>query len=201
MLYFEFDGESHEEISLVLEDLERVCAEAGSCGFLRFPTEAERRDLWDLRDAVSERINHDKVGKKASFVEDAAVPISSLPAYLAGLKEILTRHQIQFSAYGHAGSGNIHCATFVDLQNLGVYRRIDQIASEVHDLAISLGGTISGEHGDGFVRTPFLERLYGSEIYALFEQVKHTFDPTNILNPGKIIGKQNSTILHDLALS
>ncbi|HEX9615466.1 MAG TPA: FAD-linked oxidase C-terminal domain-containing protein, partial [Bacteroidota bacterium] len=66
---------------------------------------------------------------------------------------------------------------------------------------ISLGGTLSGEHGDGLVRTPFLERLYGSEIFGLFRIVKEAFDPHNILNPGKIIGEQNSSILHDLDLA
>ena len=80
-------------------------------------------------------------------------------------------------------------------------RAVDLIASEVYDLAISLGGTLSGEHGDGYVRTPFLERLYGKELYELFRTIKTTFDPQNILNPGKIIGPQNESILHDLAVS
>jgi FAD/FMN-containing dehydrogenase len=68
----------------------------------------------------------------------------------------------------------------------------------VFDLAISVGGTLSGEHGDGYVRTPFLERLYGREVYSLFRSVKEVFDPKGILNPGKIVGPQGTTIAHDL---
>ncbi|MEK6757301.1 MAG: FAD-binding oxidoreductase [Bacteroidota bacterium] len=201
MLYYEFEGDSPEDLRDCLVRLEQVVKRVGVSAYLPFLTEAERKELWDLREAVSQRINGDKSTGKTSFVEDAAVPIVNLPAYIKGLKEILSRYEIEFSAYGHAGSGNIHCATFVDLKNLDHYRRIDLIASEVNDLAISLGGTLSGEHGDGFVRTPFLERLYGSEIYSLFQQVKQIFDPTNILNPNKIVGKQNTSILHDLAIS
>ena len=135
---------------------------------------------------------------KSSFIEDVAVPVLNMPAYISGLSTILGRYGIEFSAYGHAGAGNIHCGTFVDLKNPRHFNVIDRVASEVTDLAISLGGTLSGEHGDGFVRTPFLERLYGHEVYELFKLVKETFDPGNIFNPGKIIGPQNATILHDV---
>ncbi len=69
------------------------------------------------------------------------------------------------------------------------------------NLAISLGGTLTGEHGDGFTRTPFIEQLYGKEVYQLFRQVKQLFDPKNILNPGKIIGEQNISIAHDLKIN
>ena len=201
MLYIEFDGELQQDVEEMLERFRIVSSEAGSSGFLQFSTDTQRKELWNLREAVSERINCDKWKGKTSFVEDVAVPLENLPGYITGLKEVLSHHQIPFCVYGHAGGGNIHCATFVDLMNLGHYRRIDLVASEVADLAIALGGTLSGEHGDGFVRTPFLERLYGPEIYGLFKEVKHAFDPTGILNPGKIIGKQNTSILHDLSIS
>ncbi|MBM4160057.1 MAG: FAD-binding oxidoreductase [Ignavibacteria bacterium] len=201
MLYIEFDGELQREVEEMLMTFKDVTARAGSSGFLQFSTDTERKEVWHLREAVSEQINCDKWKGKTSFIEDVAVPLEYLADYIVGLRELLSRHQIPFCVYGHAGGGNIHCATFVDLTNLEQYRKIDLVASEVADLAISLGGTLSGEHGDGFVRTPFLERLYGPEIYGLFKEVKYAFDPTGILNPGKIIGRQNTSILHDLSIS
>lgn len=201
MLYFEFETDESQEEGKLYRQLEAALSSSKPIAVLPLKTQDERQQLWDLRQTVSRQINYDKLFGKTSFIEDITVPVINLPAYMKGLKEILTKHGIEFSAYGHAGSGNIHCATFIDLNNLEHYRKIDLVATEINDLAISLGGTLSGEHGDGYVRTPFLERLYGAEIYELFREVKQTFDPENIFNPGKIIGKQNTTILHDLELA
>jgi FAD/FMN-containing dehydrogenase len=201
MLYFEFEGDRLPELQNQLERLDTTLAEFRPLKIIQLKTDEEREAFWNLREEISKRMNFSETFGKASFIEDIAVPILRLPEYIRGLREILSRFNIRFSAYGHAGAGNIHCAAFVDLHNPDHYRAIDLIATEVNELAISLGGTLSGEHGDGYVRTPFLERLYGSEVYRLFEEVKKVFDPQHILNPGKIIGKQNTTILHDLALA
>jgi FAD/FMN-containing dehydrogenase len=87
----------------------------------------------------------------------------------------------------------------MDIRNLDHYRMIDEIAFRVADKLSALGGSLSGEHGDGFVRTPLLEKMYGSTIYSLFGQVKTTFDPTDTFHPGVIIGPQNVSIAHDLS--
>ena len=200
MLYFEFEGESKEDLSQSVVRLNRTVSLSLPLRFTPLTTEEEIQRVWKLREEASRIINYVKSKGKTSFVEDVAVPLLRLSEYLKGLGNILGSHGIDFSLYGHAGTGNVHCAAFVDLRNLAHYKAIDTVASEVYELAISLGGTLSGEHGDGFVRTPFLERLYGSEVYDLFRAVKKTFDPHNILNPGKIIGPQNVSILHDLAL-
>lgn len=201
MLYFDFEGDSPDALEGVFQKLVAVLSRCNVLEVLPLRTEEEHRRLWNLRESVSEQMNLVRSSKKASFIEDIAVPVIRLPEYMNGVREILTRSGIEYSTYGHAGSGNVHCAAFVDLSNLNQYRTIESIASEVNALAIQLGGTLSGEHGDGFVRTPFLEQLYGSEVYDLFRQVKQTFDPLNILNPGKIIGTQNATFLHDLDIS
>ncbi|MGB2868185.1 MAG: FAD-binding oxidoreductase [Bacteroidota bacterium] len=198
ILYFEFEGTSVEELA---GHVDRLKAELAACHILDFRvlrTDEDRKKLWNLREEVSRMMNFDKTFGKTSFVEDVAVPVLNLPAFIDGLRSILDRYNIRFSIYGHAGTGNIHCGTFVDLRNLDHYKNIDTIASDVSILAISLGGTLSGEHGDGFIRTPFLERLYGAELYEVFKQVKGIFDPTAILNPGKIVGPQNASILHDI---
>jgi len=201
MLYFEFEGDDRSEKEEMPHTLQRALESASLIAFLPLPLEHQQQALWKLREQASRVINLEKSTGKTSFIEDVTVPLNHLSMYLHSLRALLSRHHIDYSIYGHAGVGNIHCATFVDLKRLEHYRVIDAIASEVADLVLSLGGTLSGEHGDGFVRTPFLERMYGTEVYALFSTIKNVFDPKNILNPGKIIGKQNASILHDLHIS
>jgi len=201
MLYFEFEGEDRAAQEKLLGDLNRILRSSSLLSFLPLPLEDQQQALWRLRERASQAINLEKSTGKTSFIEDVTVPLAHLSAYLHSLRSLLTRHHIEYSIYGHGGVGNIHCAAFVDLKKIEHYRVIDSIASEVADLALSFGGTLSGEHGDGFVRTPFLERMYGKEIYALFASIKEIFDPKNIFNPGKIIGTQNASILHDLHIS
>ncbi len=134
--------------------------------------------------------------QKTSIIEDGTVPINNLPSYLSGVKKILNRYGIPFMLYGHASTGNIHCATFVDFsEGRG---DIETATVDIFDLTLSLGGVLSGEHGDGFVRAPFMEKAFGSEIYSIFSEVKEIFDPKNIFNPGKIVGKQDGNFLHDI---
>ncbi|HWP81613.1 MAG TPA: FAD-binding oxidoreductase [Bacteroidota bacterium] len=201
MLYYEFEGESEDEVKSRLTDLQQLLLPLRPKRMTMLGTENQRSNLWNLRESVSESMNLKQGTNKASFIEDVTVPLPRFAEYVRGLRKILQNHGIEYSLYGHAGAGNIHCAPFVDLHNLDHYRAIDLIANEINELAVQLGGTLSGEHGDGFVRTPFLERLYGSDIYSLFGAIKNAFDPRNILNPGKIIGPQNVSILHDLALA
>jgi FAD/FMN-containing dehydrogenase len=200
MLYFEFEGDDQKEIEDQSVRLTAMLEDVHPLAVVTLNATMDRSAFWRLREEVSKQLNLSDTFGKSSFIEDVAVPVAALPQYVRGLSAILNRYGIRFSAYGHAGSGNIHCATFVDLTNPEHYRAIDRIASEVAELAISLGGTLSGEHGDGYVRTPFLERLYGEEVYQLFRDVKRIFDPQNIFNPGKIIGHQRTTILHDLTI-
>lgn len=159
----------------------------------------EAAKLWRVRKEASAIFYKiEKPGKKTSFVEDVAVPVDKLSAYLAEAQRIFKSHDVQYALYGHAGSGNTHAIVLLDLKNKDHLKRIDPIADDIYSLAISLGGTLSGEHGDGFLRTPFLSKLYGKEIYSLFGEVKKIFDPNGILNPGKVIGEQGASIVHDL---
>ncbi len=155
--------------------------------------------LWRVRKEASAIFYKiEKPGKKTSFVEDVAVPVDKLPEYLAGAQSIFDRHDVKYALYGHAGSGNTHAIVLLDLKDEGHLAKIDPIARDIYGLAMTLGGTLSGEHGDGFLRTPFLSKLYGNEIYSLFGNVKSIFDPNGIMNPGKIVGEQGTSIVHDL---
>ncbi len=200
ILIFEFE---EGENGLCDDKISRLSAHLKKLGLpisLILPKDAEEAaKLWRVRKEASAIFYKiETPGKKTSFVEDVAVPVDKLPAYLAGAQAIFKSYDVQFALYGHAGSGNTHAIVLLDLKNKEHLRKIDPVAREIYDLAISLGGTLSGEHGDGLLRTPFLSRLYGEEIYSLFKEVKTIFDPNGILNPGKVVGEQQTSIVHDL---
>jgi FAD/FMN-containing dehydrogenase len=199
ILLFEFEGETTKEAGGRLEELRKLLVERQRLAFKFRENPENLGSLWDMRKAATHILEEvQSAAKKASFIEDVTVPIEAFPEYIRKLTAILRSHDISFSIYGHAGVGNIHCEPFLDLHKPEHRALLDVVAGEVFDLAISVGGTLSGEHGDGYVRTPFLEQLYGRDIYNLFRSVKEVFDPKGILNPGKIVGPQGTTIAHDL---
>jgi FAD/FMN-containing dehydrogenase len=203
MLLIEFEGDDAETLRGQAESLRESLQRAGILrDWILLKTDAERQSLWMVRDTVSEMINHlPSHEHKISTVEDGAVPLRNLPAYIAGLKKILDAHSIVFTVYGHAGMGHIHCSTFAEIATESGREKIERATQEVFDLIIKLDGVLSAEHGDGFVRTPFLEQAFGSEVYGIFKEIKQTLDPQNIFNPQKIIGRQDRAFLHDLKYS
>jgi len=199
ILLFEFEGETAEEAQGRLEELRQLLLERLRLAFTFRVNPENLGSLWEMRKAATHILEEMQTDtKKASFIEDVTVPIEVFPEYTRKLASILRSRGISYSIYGHAGVGNIHCEPFLDLRKPEHRALLDVVAGEVFDLAISVGGTLSGEHGDGYVRTPFLERLYGREVYNLFRSVKEIFDPRGILNPGKIVAPQGTTIAHDL---
>ena len=203
MLLIEFEGDDaagmQNEAAALREALQRANVLSD---WITLKTDDERRSLWMVRETVSDMINHLPTHEhKISTVEDGAVPLHNLPEYINGLKRILDKHSILFTVYGHAGMGHIHCSTFGELTTESGRERIDQATQEIFELIIKLGGVLSAEHGDGFVRTPFLEQAFGPEVYGIFKEIKQTLDPQNILNPQKIIGRQDRVFLHDLKLT
>ncbi|QOJ00756.1 MAG: FAD-binding protein [Phycisphaeraceae bacterium] len=142
---------------------------------------------WKLRKA-GEPLLHGVAGsrKPITFIEDNAVPVARLGEFVRRLREIVTRHGTTAAYWAHASVGVLHVRPLIDIhdaQDRGVMR---SIAVEAADLARELGGVMSGEHGDGRVRGPLLERFFGPEIVRAFRDVKAIFDPKNLLNPGNI---------------
>ena len=125
--------------------------------------------------------------KPVAFVEDAAVRPRDLPAYVTSLQAMMTRCGVQASYYGHAAAGLLHVRPMLDLHRAEDLKKYRQIADEVAALVKQFNGTLSGEHGVGIARTEFLPGQLGDEIYQLMRQIKHSFDPTGLFNPGKII--------------
>ncbi|HEY3325281.1 MAG TPA: FAD-linked oxidase C-terminal domain-containing protein [Planctomycetota bacterium] len=119
-------------------------------------------------------------------VEDNAVPVENLARFVAGFKEIVTKHGTKAAYWAHASVGVLHVRPMLDLHDPADRDRMRGIAVEVADLARQCGGIMSGEHGDGRLRGPLLERFFGAELMQAFRQVKAIFDPAGILNPGNI---------------
>ena len=131
------------------------------------------------------------------FVEDMAVPPAALPDFLVRMQNTLKRHQVTASLFGHVGHGQLHIRPFLDLAQAADVRKMEDLAADLYREVLEVGGTISGEHGDGLSRTPFIPQQYGP-LYDVFREVKRIFDPAGILNPGKIIANEGQSITRDL---
>ncbi len=145
-------------------------------------------NAWKLRKA-GEPLLHGVPGnrKPASFVEDNAVPVERLGEFVTRFRDIVTRHGTKAAYWAHASVGVLHVRPLLDVRDEGDRGRMREIAIDVADLAKELGGVMSGEHGDGRVRGPLLERFFGPELMDAFREVKGVFDPENRLNPGNIV--------------
>jgi FAD/FMN-containing dehydrogenase len=168
-------------------------------------TLAEEVEMWELRHAASPILT--RLGPSLTsmqFVEDCAVPPEHLPEYVRGVRQILDTHGVKGVIFGHAGDSHIHVNPLIDVSRADWHHVVGAMLDEVVALAASLGGTLDGEHGDGRLRTPLLERVWSREILQRFAAVKQAFDPRGIFNPGvkvAIPGEQPVTdIKYDPAL-
>jgi FAD/FMN-containing dehydrogenase/Fe-S oxidoreductase len=144
--------------------------------------------IWGLRESalgLSMAMKGD--AKALSFVEDTAVAPEKLRDYIARFLAIVERHGTEAGVYAHASVGCLHVRPVVNLKTDAGVRQFEAIASDVADLVLEFGGALSGEHGDGLVRSPFMQRMFGPVLYEAFRQIKRTFDPDGLFNPGKIV--------------
>ena len=148
-------------------------------------TPEDERRLWTLRHAASPILASLPPERRSlQVIEDGCVPLARLGEYVAAVREAARQRELTAVIFGHAGDGNVHVNVLPELARPDWPARIDSLFQEVSDVAIGLGGTVSGEHGDGRLRAPLLERLYGPEVMGLFHRVKTAFDPLGIFNPG-----------------
>ena len=131
------------------------------------------------------------------FVEDVAVPPDTLPGFLVEMQNVLKRHQVTATLFAHAGHGQLHVRPFLDLSDPEHVRTMQALADDLYEAVFRVSGTISGEHGAGLSRTPYLRRQYG-ELYPLFVEIKRLFDPQNILNPGKVVSESPAPLTSSL---
>ncbi len=189
LLIVEFYADSAEELPSHLEALETdLRTRRFGYHYHRAVEPAAQARIWKLRRLSLGLSMAEKGDAKAiSFVEDTAVAVEHLRAYIATFLELLRRHGTKAGVYAHASVGCLHVRPVIDLKTESGVSKFEAIAGEVADLVLRYGGALSGEHGDGLVRSPFQEKMYGPQLYQAFRAIKRTFDPANILNPGKIV--------------
>lgn len=136
----------------------------------------------------------------APFIDDFVVPPSCYPTFLPALNALLDEYKERFiyTIAGHIGSGNFHIIPLMDLGKPETKQTILELAPKVYELVIKAGGTTTGEHNDGIIRTPYLPQLFGDEMVALFAETKKIFDPSGIMNPGKKVGGTMADIERDM---
>ena len=189
LLAVEFYGETQAELESQLDRLEKTLKSTGfGYAFVRCFTAEEKSRVWETRKAgLGLLMGMKGDAKPVGFVEDAAVPIENLPEYVRRFDEIVTAHDTTAAYYAHASVGLLHNRPIVNLKSETDIRKMHSIAREVRDLLMELDGAMSGEHGDGLVRSEWIESMFGREIYQALTEVKKAFDPTGIMNPGKIV--------------
>jgi FAD/FMN-containing dehydrogenase/Fe-S oxidoreductase len=190
VLYVEYFGaDGQRDVEAKFAELGRLLTgRARDASMVTYVDPKAMLAAWKLRKA-GEPLLHGAPGnrKPITFVEDNAVPVEHLGRFVREFRAIVTRHGTKAAFWAHASVGVLHVRPFLDIRDEGDRRRMQEIAVEIADLAKSLGGVMSGEHGDGRVRGPLLERFFGPELMRAFREVKGIFDPRNLLNPGNIV--------------
>jgi glycolate oxidase len=176
------DG-SKEEVGKNAQTIERIIGENGGFDILRAKTKDEENKLWDVRRAISPSLM--KYGT-LKINEDVVVPRSKVPELVAKIEEIGKKHNTFVANFGHAGDGNIHVNFVVNRENADEVARARQCVAETFQLSVELGGTISGEHGIGYVKAPYLDYAIDRPTLEIMKAIKKVFDPNGILNPGKM---------------
>jgi FAD/FMN-containing dehydrogenase len=145
--------------------------------------EAEH-DLWELRHAASPILSELEHKTSMQFIEDGAVPLSKLPDYIQGVRNALAKREVSGVIFGHAGDAHVHVNPLIDVRRPDWRKTVSDLLDDVVGLTARLGGTLTGEHGDGRIRTPLLKRVWHKDAISAFALIKSAFDPSNIFNAG-----------------
>ncbi|OGP69964.1 MAG: glycolate oxidase subunit GlcD [Deltaproteobacteria bacterium RBG_13_58_19] len=170
----------------------RLCRDQGAGAVIHARQTEEAERLWQARRSVSPataRLRPQKIS------EDVAVPLSAIPKLVAGVQEISQRHGLPILCFGHAGDGNIHINVMYDREVTLERQAAPRAVEDIFLLVRTLKGTLSGEHGVGLTKAPYLKMELSEEAIALQKRIKQAFDPNNIMNPGKIFPPEGKSLL------
>lgn len=181
LLLIELDGHP-SAITRQAEKIIEIC-ESFNAEVKMAEDDAARNKLWEARRAISPALYH---MNPAKINEDIVVPRDKIPEILKRLRTLSEESGIQIVNFGHAGDGNIHVNIMVDKKEAGEYREAEALVKKIFEITLSLGGTISGEHGIGITKAPYLGMEIRKHELELMKGIKNLFDPKDILNPGKI---------------
>ncbi len=200
ILIVELQGDDPAEVASRLRTLEHDLVGRGRLATeVRTSTRPEEMArIWAIRKAASPILSR-REGRlrNTRFIEDAAVRPERMADFVRALRALLARYGLKAAIFGHAGDCNLHCNPLMNPKDPRDLRKMEDIAAEFTDLVVGLGGSLSGEHGDGRLRTPYLERAYGP-LAGVFREVKTLFDPEGLLNPGIIVHDGRARLTDDL---
>ncbi len=182
-LLIEVDGNYEESIDRDVEQIAEIVSNGGAFDVILAEDEKRMNELWALRRCIGEAVKSISEYKE----EDTVVPRAKIPELIGGVKKISGKYGITTICYGHAGDGNVHVNILKDkADNTTWEKNLDTAIREIFELTVSLGGTISGEHGIGYSQKNYLPIAIAKDEIELMKEIKKAFDPNNILNPGKI---------------
>ncbi len=182
ILLMEVDG-FIETVEREIQMIQAVCIQCGANRITVAHNEEESEQLWAARRAFAPallKLNPTRVS------EDATVPRNKLVEFVKGIKEIAQKYSLKLALAGHAGDGNMHPNFLVNSRDLDEMERVEKAVEDLFNLTISLGGTLSGEHGIGITKAPYLGHELNKDTIGAMQAIKHAMDPKGILNPGKI---------------
>ena len=190
IMIIELSAQTQKELDEKIKQSENILKNTKTI-FRTIPTQEEAEKYFIVRRESFNLLRQKIKGKQtAPFIEDFCVLPEYLPEFLPKLLAILEKNKIKVNVAGHAGNGNLHIIPLMNLKDPKERAKITKVSQEVYSLIIKYGGTITAEHNDGIIRTPFVRQMFGDRMYMLFKETKNIFDPNNIFNPGKKVDGQ-----------
>jgi glycolate oxidase len=187
ILIIESDGMNEGSVLKEIETIASICTATGASDVEVARSEKERAALWSARRSISPSLARRAPNKLG---EDISVPRSAIPDAVSAIKEVSRKHEIPIAIFGHAGDGNLHPNILFDKRDPAQLDKVRKAASDIFDISVRLGGTLSGEHGVGSLKLAFLERDIGPVSIDVMSGIKNSLDPKNILNPGKVVPRR-----------
>jgi glycolate oxidase len=182
-LIVETDGSDEQTVLREIEAAGGICTENGARSVKVAQNETERSGLWKARRSISPSLARKAPNKLG---EDITVPRSAIPEVVQRLRAISSRYGLPIVIFGHAGDGNLHPNILFDKRKREEWEKVEQMVKEIFGVALEVGGTLSGEHGVGVLKRPYMEQALGSVSVETQKRIKQALDPLNILNPGKM---------------
>jgi glycolate oxidase len=183
-LLIQIDGNRWEDVDAEVDVVGQLCLEHGARDVFVAKDSRNRDRLWEARRSIIDALNH---ASPINHMEDVGVPRAQLPALLRGIKEIAARHDVRIISFGHSGDGNVHVNVLKDeIADQRWEELVPVVTEEVYRLALSLGGTLTAEHGVGATRRQYLRLALEESQIEVMRRIREAFDPHRILNPGKI---------------
>jgi len=198
ILLAEVEGDSADAAAAAAEQLAAAFRESGAKDVDLALTARAELELWELRHAASPILAALEHSTSMQFIEDGAVPLPKLPEYVEGVRHALGTRQVSGVIFGHAGDAHVHVNPLVDVSQPDWREKVSALLDDVVGLTARLGGTLTGEHGDGRIRTPLLSRVWHKDAVRAFGLVKKAFDPRNIFNPGVKVPLPDQKAINDI---